>query len=158
VNGPRDTMIRRRFADFTRNQSTNDRHVTMRRTFAALAARFLQTIPFSSLTSRWRFDLPGGSEFQYRLMARETNAVTISTWPFVCAPLPARGHGDPFSPRPSRDLIPGTHLLDWGRTNFSISRQLGGCDGVERRERPSPADARRNFSTMPYCIAPVFFK
>lgn len=33
------------------------------------------------------------------------------------------------------DLIPGTHL-DWGRTNFSISRQLRGYDrGWRERER-----------------------
>lgn len=91
---------------------------------------------FSFLTSRWRIDLPSGSG----------------------APIPLNGPGDKrhddlragpsfllscrragIHPRRSRDLIPGTHLLDWGRTNFSISRQLRGCERVARgQKRPSP--------------------
>lgn len=106
--------------------------------------------PLSFLTNRWRFYLSVGSELQYRLMAWETNAISmmISTRPFLSL-VPARWHRESptrpcIHPRWSRDLIPETHLLDWGRTNFSISRQLR---GYERIEWLPLNDVHRNFSS-----------
>lgn len=48
-------------------------------------------------------------------------------------PLPGPSFQSPSRSHPveSSDLISGAHLLDWGRSNFSISRQVRGRERVE---------------------------
>lgn len=74
---------------------------------------------FSFLTSRWRFDLPGGSELQYRLMVWETGAMMISIRLFLSL-LPAWEHKD--SPRRASTLV---EAVIWFRgLIFSIGGEL----------------------------------
>lgn len=128
------------FAHLVRSMTINSRKFSVPRTKTTdETTRDGCTVSLSFLTSRWRFDLPGGSDLQYSLIARETNAMMIYTrLSFSSVGVRARGSTLCIHPRRSRDLIPGTHLLDWGRTNFSISRQLRGCERVEHQRRPSP--------------------
>lgn len=109
--------------------------------------------PFSFLTSRWR-----RSSWRKRAPIpfngpRDKRAMTIFTRLFpslMCARTLEPIHYRPIHPRRSRDLIPATHLLDWGRTNFSISRQLRGYERVERQTQTTiPGDVQRNLFSNP---------